>query len=138
MRQSVLALAVFVFLMIPSTSHAEWEKLSDKHSKIGIYYFSKSIKKHQGRIMYKTLLDFHKPRKGDLSMVIFWEADCENFRTRKLGVNIYKGPMATKSRGGSHIKDAPWENPSRSRSDSKLSSRPLSEIQITLACQMAN
>jgi hypothetical protein len=130
MRQSVLALAVFVFLMIPATSHAEWVKVGSSGG--NTYYVDSKIRKHGGLIYYWELIDYPKPNKhGDLSGKTYIEADCGKFRFRYLQFFAHTQPMGrgAPSGGSGPVKDDPWRYPSPGK--------PGAGVQ-KIVCDMAN
>ena len=130
MKRVALALAVFVSLMLPSTSHAEWWKVGENTSGRAFYIDTK-IRQHNGLIYFWELMDYIKPDKhGDLSAKVYSEADCEKFRRRMLQDSYHTEPMGRgSSSAGGPVPDDPWRTPFP---------RSIAETVLETACKMAN
>ena len=113
MKRIALALAVFVYLMIPSKpSFAEWVKVAEDADG-DTFYIDSKIRKHDGHIYFWHLSDYLKPiGQGFLSVKIYNEADCGKFRDRQLQYIFYAQPMG-EGNGDSHKpEDQSWIYPS--------------------------
>ena len=133
MRQSVLALAVFVSLMIPAKpSFAEWIEIVGNIEGT-TFYIDTKIRNHDGYIYYWELVDRLKPHKkwGYLSYKNYNEADCVRFKYRELLQSFHNQPMGRgePSSGSGPIMESiwGWRQPSGS---------PFEDI-LEKACDMA-
>ena len=95
MRKLTLILTTLIFSLMfsPSTSFAEWKKVSE--SVVATYYVDfERIKKHDGYVYFWELIDYLKPDEfGDLSSKIYHQGDCKKFRYKRLSFSYHKGPM---------------------------------------------
>jgi hypothetical protein len=109
MKRIALALAIFVSLMLPATSHAEWievVKTKGGHT----FYIDTKIRKHGGHIYYWELINYLKPTKyGDLSSKNYIEGDCGTFRYRNLQASYHTQPMGRGAPSSGGSLDNPWE-----------------------------
>ena len=111
----------------PSTSFAEWEKVSE--NVYGTTYVDfERIRKHDGYVYFWYLFDYLKPDEyGDLSEKTYVQSDCKLFRYKKLSGTFHKEPMGE----GTSVTGTPsgkWEYPSPDSS---------TEINLKSVCQYA-
>ena len=101
LKQTLKKLVLTITLLVGSVSvsHAEWTAVS-RTADGDIYYVDfERIRKSRGYVYFWTLSDRSKPTAyGDLSMLIYGEADCNQFRYRNLQIAYYTGPMSTGTR----------------------------------------
>ena len=78
----------------PSTSFAEWKKVSKNVDGTTFYVDFESIKKHDGYVYYWYLSDYLKPNEhGTLSGKSYIQVDCKKFRLKYLSGSFHKEPM---------------------------------------------
>jgi hypothetical protein len=96
MRKLTLILTTLIFFSVmfsPSTSFAEWTKVSEN---VGATFYVdfERIRKHDGYVYYWQLSDYLKPIEyGILSGKIYIQGDCKKFRYKYLSASFHKGPM---------------------------------------------
>ena len=90
-------LTIFTLLftvMIPSTSFAEWTRVTG-NDKGDVYHVDfERIREHDGYVYFWGLRDNLKPDEfGDLSAKVYNEGDCNLFRFKTLSYSFHKEPM---------------------------------------------
>ena len=89
----LLTLIFFSVMFSPSTSFAEWEKVSE--NVYGTTYVDfERIRKHDGYVYFWYLIDYVKPNEyGNLSDINITQGDCKVFRLKFLSYFPHKEPM---------------------------------------------
>ena len=110
--QSLLTILALVFtVMSSSTSFAEWTASNENVDGDIFYVDFERIRKQGGYVYFWVLQDYLKPRHGVLSVKLYRQGDCRNFRMLSLGFYFHKEPMGGGT-GESHIPENPkWEYP---------------------------
>ena len=77
-----------------------------------IYVDFERIRKHDGFVYYWSLIDYLKPRLGDLSAKTYWQGDCKLFRYKRMTASYHTQPMGegTPSSSGA-LKNQKWKYP---------------------------
>jgi hypothetical protein len=93
--KTLLTIFTLLFtMMIPSTSFAEWTKITDSDKGNSFYVDYTRIRKHDGYVYYWRLVDYLKPTSfGDLSTKVYLQGDCKSFRQKSLTMSVHKEPM---------------------------------------------
>ena len=108
MKRIALALAVFVSLMIPTISHAEWMEIGTVRG--NTFFVDSKVRKHDGHIYFWELIDYLRPFKdGVLSVKTYIEGDCGRFRVRYLQGSFHKQPMGRGAPSSGGQLDNTWE-----------------------------
>ena len=108
-------LNMFILLLtftFPSSSFAEWTRVSENDLGTFFYVDFTRIKKNNGYIYFWVLLDYSEPNiTNALSNLIYNEGDCSIFRHKNLYILSYKEQMG---QGDSHLSyrpDTEWKYP---------------------------
>ena len=93
--KTVLTIFTLLFtVMIPSISFAEWTRVTDNDEGDVYYVDFERIREHNGYVYFWRLRDHLKPNYwGELSASIYYQGDCQRFRTSLLSGVFYKEPM---------------------------------------------
>jgi hypothetical protein len=102
--KKALTLPTFVFAMVSaSLSFGEWTRVSESESGNVYYVDLDRIKTHSGFFYYWELGDYLKSDKwGYMSVAVYRQGDCKQFRTRGVHATLYKQSMG-RGYGDSHI-----------------------------------
>ena len=117
MRKLTLLLTTLIFFSVmfsPSTSFAEWKKVSKNVDGTTFYVDFERIRKHDGYVYFWMLIDYLKPSKyGDLSAKVYSQGDCKLFRYKWLDISYHTQPMGegTPSTTGVSKKGQKWRYP---------------------------
>jgi len=103
-------IAIFLFLVIATPSHAEWEKVSSADG-LDFYVDFGTVKKNNGYVYYWEILNYLKPsNSGTLSVTSHQELDCDiPVRNRYLSFSWYKQPMGKGAPAGIDNKTGEWK-----------------------------
>lgn len=90
------AIALIFLVVYPSTSFAEWKKVSESVSGNTFYVDFESIKKNRGYVYYWLMVDWLKHNSyGTLSSKVLNEIDCNVPRkSRAISGTFYKGQIS--------------------------------------------
>ena len=114
--RKLLILITFVssLILLPTTSYAKWNKVSESVSGDSYYVDFKRVRKHKGLVYFWYLEDYLKPTKyGDLSGKFYTEADCVRFRQKWLATYYHTKPMGEGTPSATSNKpDKEWRYPS--------------------------
>ena len=81
-------------VMFPSTSFAEWTRVSENDLNTFFYVDFTRIRKNNGYTYFWVLLDYSEPTiMNSLSHQIYREGDCSVFRYKSLTTHSYKEQM---------------------------------------------
>ena len=102
----------------PSTSFAEWTKVSENVRGNTFYVDFERIKKHDGYVYFWYLRDYLKPTEwGDSSSKIYVQGDCKLFRWKMLTNITHKQPMGRGTADSYSPKNPEWNYPSPNSMD---------------------
>jgi len=109
----LLTIFTLVFtMMFSSTSFADWTKVTENVNGDTYYVDFERMRKVDGFVYYWTLVDFLKPRNGDLSVKSYNQGDCKQFRYKILSAFLHKEPMGGgRSSYSDNPKNPQWEYP---------------------------
>ena len=113
MRKLTLILTTLIFSVMfsPSTSFAEWTKVSEN---VGATFYVdfERIRKHDGYVYYWELIDYLKPDEdGNFSAKVYFQVDCKKFRLKLLSGSSHKGSMGGGTGEIDNTPDKDWNYP---------------------------
>ena len=107
MKQLILKL-ILVTLSAP-VCFGEWTAVAKGVDGYIVYVDFERIREHSGYVHYWVLGDYAKPTNtGVLSVKYYLQADCDQFRYKRLSLSFYRGSMG-EGNASSNI-DEPMEN----------------------------
>ena len=87
-------LALLFSILISFNSHGQWLHAGDDSDGDKHYMDFTTIQKNNGYVYYWSLIDYLKPYKGDFSVTIYSEVNCNiPFKSRMISINYHKRPM---------------------------------------------
>ena len=108
-----LSLTLIISLVLPSTSYAEWTKVSESKRGDTFYVDFSRIRNHSGYVFWWRLTNYLKPTKqGHLSTKSYFQGDCKLFRTKYLSYIFHKQPMGQGTGLSYTPKEEEWIYPS--------------------------
>ena len=107
-----LSLATLFILTFSSFTYGGWIEIT-KSSSSGntIYIDLDRVEKINDYIYYYSLTDYREPVFGDLSVIVYHEADCELSRERGLNWVFFRGQMAQGKSITENNSDKEWAYP---------------------------
>ncbi|OEJ64032.1 surface-adhesin E family protein [Magnetovibrio blakemorei] len=105
-----ITLAIFMAVMFPSTSFADWSKVGGNDIGDTFYIDFERIKKQNGYVYFWDLTDFLHPQGGALSVQDYKQADCKSFKFIRLHRLAHTEPMA-KGSPTPYTPPSKWEHP---------------------------
>tara|TARA_B100000965_G_scaffold179519_1_gene149720 strand:- start:2649 stop:3044 length:396 start_codon:yes stop_codon:yes gene_type:complete len=94
-KLKIFKIFIFLFFIFFANSYADynWKKITESNNRI-YYVDHSSIKSSGNKVYFLTLTDYYKPDEfGDLSNIIYREADCSKMSYRFLKDFYYSQPM---------------------------------------------
>jgi hypothetical protein len=89
-----ILIALTFSVMFPSTSFADWKKVSENMRGMTFYVDFERIRKHGGFVYFWYLTDYLEPTKyGNLSYKFYGKGDCKLSRVMVLRFSAHKEPM---------------------------------------------
>ena len=114
MKQLLVLITLISSILMSSVANAKWTEVAKSVAGDTYYADLERIKKHNGKIYYRQLVDYLKPLiTGTISNKSYNEAECGRFRYRWLNTTFYRGPMGTGEVDGSaNNPNKEWQYPS--------------------------
>lgn len=111
----VLILITFLssLILLPTTSYAEWTKVTENVDGDTYYVDFERIRKHKGLVYFWQLGDYLKPNEyGTFSSKVYREADCVRFRLKYLTSSYHTKPMGEGTPSSTNNNpDKEWQYP---------------------------
>jgi len=114
-----MPILIFLMTIFSSPLFGEWTKVIESTSSGNqIYVDFDSISMNEGFLYYYSLTNYKKPVFGDLSIVVYTQADCKLSREKGVRWIFYKGQMGDGESLIENTQDQDWTYPSSSTSSS--------------------
>ena len=111
-KLTIILILLVSTVMFSTPSYAEWTKVTKDMSGNTYYVDFERIRKNGGYVFYWVLLNYLKPTLGGLSLSVYRQGDCKNFRHQTLRTNLYKKPMGIEFMAtANNAKNPEWDYP---------------------------